>query len=305
MPTVQGTDDFDHAIDAGFYTDGFFGSPEAVGTPLYASQPATLRIETAGGAEGVRHNLSGAPTLAWAAFPFRTPALAATSFSVANFGTPVGSIGQIICGSTGLALANSSNNGPEVAISEDVFHWVEMIFDVSGVNHQIYGRIDGVDMTSPTAHAAGASTDVEFHQLLNFGDTGEIGLYGWWQWGVAASITDWLGEPAAALGRIYKRLYGPAQLGSSAATLYTVPAGTRTEIRQIFANNPSGSPVDVTLSIGTDSASTRFVEETIPAGEALNLRRKGNRTLTEGEVIQGFAGSAATVVLTINGVEEA
>ena len=95
MPTVQGTDDFNHAINAGYYTDGFFGSPSAVGTPLYASQPATFRIQTSGGNEGARHNITGSQTRGWAAFPFRTPALPSSgSYSIANLGTPVGQSGR-------------------------------------------------------------------------------------------------------------------------------------------------------------------------------------------------------------------
>ena len=300
MPTVQGTDDFNHAIDAGFYTDGFFGTPVAVGTPLYASQPATLEIETPGGAEGVRHDLSGSPTRGWAAFPFQTPALASGSFSVANFSTPGGSSGQMLLGSTGLFIANSTNNGAETPITPDTWYWVEMIFDVSANPHQVYGRVNGVDMGAPPTGHAVAADAIEFHQLVNFGDTGETALYGWWQWGTAASISDWLGEPVG-LEPGYQRIVGPEQLAAAAATVFTVPTGMKAELRSVDLNNPSGSLRKVTLSVGTDAAATRVLELLdIPAGGSLNLRRGINHTLEAGETLQAYADSAGVVVATIN-----
>jgi len=104
--------------------------------------------------------------------------------------------------------------------------------------------------------------------------------------------------------RRFKRLYGPAQLGTSAADLYTVPANTRTTIRRIFANNPSGSPVDFTLSIGADAAATRIYDSrNIPAGGDIN-EMAHDRPLEAGEKIQGFVGTAGTVTLTVDGIEE-
>lgn len=104
--------------------------------------------------------------------------------------------------------------------------------------------------------------------------------------------------------RIYKRLYGPAQPGTSAATLYTVPDNTITTVRRILANNPSGSPVDFTLSIGADAASTRIYDSyNIPAGGDVN-EMAHDRPLAAGEIIQGFVGTSSTVVLTIDGIEE-
>jgi len=66
-----------------------------------------------------------------------------------------------------------------------------------------------------------------------------------------------------------KRLFGPAQLGASTATKYTVPALTKTVIRQIEISNPSASPVTVTISIGADAAGTRLRDAfSIPAAAA-------------------------------------
>ena len=103
----------------------------------------------------------------------------------------------------------------------------------------------------------------------------------------------------------YQRIVGPVQLASSAATLYTVPDGQRVELRNIYASNPSGGVVDVTLSIGTDAAATRIWDAMeIPADDSYTERRRANHTLEAGDTIQGFASSAATVVLMINGYVE-
>lgn len=69
--------------------------------------------------------------------------------------------------------------------------------------------------------------------------------------------------------RTAKRLVGPAQIATGPTTVYTVPALTKTIIRQIHISNPSGSPVTFTLSVGADAASTRLWQTySIPAAAA-------------------------------------
>src|SRR3990167_1114626 len=71
------------------------------------------------------------------------------------------------------------------------------------------------------------------------------------------------------MARTAKRLYGPAQVATGPATVYTVPALTKTIIRQILVNNPSASPVTLTVSIGADAAATRLLDAySIPAKAA-------------------------------------
>lgn len=71
------------------------------------------------------------------------------------------------------------------------------------------------------------------------------------------------------MARIPKRLYGPAQIATGPTTVYTVPALTKTIIRQIHLSNPSGSPVTFTLSVGADAAGTRLWQTySIPAAAA-------------------------------------
>lgn len=69
--------------------------------------------------------------------------------------------------------------------------------------------------------------------------------------------------------RTPKRLYGPALIATGPATVYTVPALTKTIIRQIHISNPSASPVTLTLSVGADAAGTRLWSAySIPAAAA-------------------------------------
>jgi hypothetical protein len=95
------------------------------------------------------------------------------------------------------------------------------------------------------------------------------------------------------------RLAGPAQLSGSAATKYTAPAGGAL-IRHIHVSNPSGSAVDLTLSIGADAAGTRLFDGyPIPADSVYPLHVYV--PLGNAEIVQAWASSANVLVLTIGG----
>lgn len=104
------------------------------------------------------------------------------------------------------------------------------------------------------------------------------------------------------MARTPKRLAGPAQVSNAAATKYTVPASTKTVLRSIHVQNPSGSPVDFTLSIGTDAAGTRLYD-------ALAIPADSEKTfwcyhvLEAAEIIQAFAGTNNILTLTLDGDE--
>lgn len=96
------------------------------------------------------------------------------------------------------------------------------------------------------------------------------------------------------------RLAGPAQLSAAAATKYTVPASTKTVVRHIHVQNPSGSAVTFTMSIGADAAGTRIYDAfSIAAGAVLDVFCY--YVIEAAEIIQAFAGSASVLVLTIDG----
>ena len=104
------------------------------------------------------------------------------------------------------------------------------------------------------------------------------------------------------MARTPKRLAGPAQVSNAAATKYTVPAVTKTIVRSIHVQNPSGSPVDFTLSIGTDGVATRIYDGlVIPADSEQTFWCY--HVLEAAEIIQALAGTNNILTLTIDGDE--
>jgi hypothetical protein len=110
------------------------------------------------------------------------------------------------------------------------------------------------------------------------------------------------------MARTPKRLAGPALVTNAAATKYTVPSATKTIVRQLHVQNPSGSAVTFTVSIGADAAGTRLYDAySIPAagpGVTANvLDIFGYWILETTEIIQAFAGTTNILTLTIFGDE--
>ena len=108
--------------------------------------------------------------------------------------------------------------------------------------------------------------------------------------------------------RTAKRLYGPAQIATGPTTVYTVPALTKTIIRHIHLQNPSGSPVTFTLSIGADAAGTRlWATYSIPAAAAGVTDSVRDIFLYQivdaAEIVTLSAGTNNILTITINGDE--
>ena len=102
--------------------------------------------------------------------------------------------------------------------------------------------------------------------------------------------------------RVPLRLHGPAQVAATPATKYTVPAGRKAILRHIHVQNPSGSPVTFTMSIGTDAAGTRLYDaRSIAAGGEIDAW--GYYVLEAAEFIQAGAGTTNVLVLTLDGDE--
>lgn len=141
MPTVQGTDDFNHNIDASYYVDGFFGAPTAVTSPLYHTQPKSLSIVSTGANVGARHNLTGTPSRGWHAFPWRTTSHPPADVTIANMTSTGGQRGALHHGATGIFLNMSGSLGAVTAISLNTWYWVEMIYDATTGTHDIYARV--------------------------------------------------------------------------------------------------------------------------------------------------------------------
>ncbi len=100
----------------------------------------------------------------------------------------------------------------------------------------------------------------------------------------------------------WKRLYGPAQLTNATATKYTVPSLTKTRIRHIHVSNPSGSPVNLTISIGADAAGTR-IYDAFPIAANDVLDDYGVYVMDAAEILAAFASVTTTLVIEISGEE--
>lgn len=110
------------------------------------------------------------------------------------------------------------------------------------------------------------------------------------------------------MARIPKRLYGPVAVATGPATVYTVPALTKTIIRQIHVSNPSGSPVTLTLSIGADAAGTRLLSAfSIPAAAAGVTNSVQDifwyQVMDAAEILTLSAGTNNILIITVNGDE--
>lgn len=108
--------------------------------------------------------------------------------------------------------------------------------------------------------------------------------------------------------RTAKRLVGPSQIATGPTTVYTVPALTKTIIRQIHISNPSGAPVTFTLSVGADAASTRLWQTySIPAaaaGVTDNVRDIFMYLVMDAaEILTLSAGTTLVLVIVITGDE--
>lgn len=101
---------------------------------------------------------------------------------------------------------------------------------------------------------------------------------------------------------VAKRAYGPAQPGTTAATVYTAPASTTFTMKQIHATNGSSSSATLTVSIGADAAATRLLN-------AISVPANGTFTLdvwipvNATEVVQMAQGTASALTVTMSGVE--
>jgi len=96
------------------------------------------------------------------------------------------------------------------------------------------------------------------------------------------------------------RLHGPAQVATGPATKYTVPAATKTVVRHVHIQNPSGSPVTFTMSVGADAVGTRVFDAfSIPANSVYDWWTY--LVLEAAEIIQAGAGTNNILTLTIDG----
>lgn len=99
----------------------------------------------------------------------------------------------------------------------------------------------------------------------------------------------------------YKKLY-QGQPGTGAAAVYTVPGATSAIVKHVKAVNVSAVPVTIKLfESGTVDANCIVPAITLGAGEFLEW--DGTITLAAADTLAAQASAAASITLTINGIE--
>lgn len=99
------------------------------------------------------------------------------------------------------------------------------------------------------------------------------------------------------------RIYGPAQPGTTNATLYTVPGATTAHLRNIHICNTTASAATITLALnGTSDTAANCILEglSIPADGSYDW--SGFMVLATGETIQGKQGSSGALTVTISAI---
>src|SRR4029079_2272350 len=152
MPTISFTDDFNHAITAPAFYDNVFGSPSSVGTPLYAAQPASLKVPSDGGNQGVRKNVVASRP--WTAFAFRTESLPASGLiHLVALHPAVGNEMRIYLSSAGALKSFFTGGGSVVGTTTYTpggWVWIEAIANFTATTFNGFWRVNGVDQASPT-----------------------------------------------------------------------------------------------------------------------------------------------------------
>jgi hypothetical protein len=101
---------------------------------------------------------------------------------------------------------------------------------------------------------------------------------------------------------IPKRLYGPAQPANTAATVYTCPALTRTNIRFLHVSNGSSANADFTMSIGSDAAAKRLYDAYVVESHK-SFTPPIDINLVAAEIVQLWQTTTGALTITMNGPE--
>lgn len=99
------------------------------------------------------------------------------------------------------------------------------------------------------------------------------------------------------------RIYGPAQPGTTNATLYTVPSATTVVVRNIHICNTTATAATISLAINaaaTTVANCWLDDFSIPAGSSYDW--SGFLHLSAADTLQALQGTASALTVTISGV---
>lgn len=199
MPVVQGTDNFAHGNftvpGGGPYMD-VLGGVATDYSIIRPGDPASLLLTT--GDARVGSPYTAPPTRAWRGFAWRLNAadepgsnILMSTMWTAGFGSAAKL--YWVVGTNELAHTIDDATFANFAAPLSAFNWIEQIFDVSTTTSAIYTRVNGFDLTPVTK--AGSISTVNYTYLGQ--GAGTPHRFSHHMWGIASSITDWLGETTA------------------------------------------------------------------------------------------------------------
>jgi hypothetical protein len=96
-----------------------------------------------------------------------------------------------------------------------------------------------------------------------------------------------------------RRLVGPVVLTQTATTVYVAPVDGAVVI-SVNLSNPSASPIDFTLSVGSDGEGTRIWNGHPIQADSV-WQERCLLPLQDGDILQAFASTTGVAVLTISG----
>lgn len=102
-------------------------------------------------------------------------------------------------------------------------------------------------------------------------------------------------------------VYGPAQPGTTNATLYTVPGSTQAHVQSVIVVNTTGSAATLTLALNgtSDTAANHwlFSAYSVPANGFVHVTGLV-ASLDAADTITGKQGTSSALTVTINAVLE-
>lgn len=103
--------------------------------------------------------------------------------------------------------------------------------------------------------------------------------------------------------RTEKRLDGPEALGTSNATIATVPSARNWVLKQVIFTNTGGSEALIYLAVGSAATASNRVLSALPIAAYDTIVWDTALVLTAGETLQGYADRSG-VNITVMGWEK-
>lgn len=106
-----------------------------------------------------------------------------------------------------------------------------------------------------------------------------------------------------------KRLFGPDALTTTTtATKYTVPASTKTIVKQVILCNATANAVTATVHCvpsGSSAAASNLILNAVALAANETIMLSMSLVMTTGDTIAAGCSTNSAVTMTVNGVEEA